>query len=154
MLAKRLHNDDEIKTTYGEHFILWIIVGCDASVSQLYDRMGFIWNDDVYKDKYATQCLEDRQTHLWNVLAKEEVLLILDDVWKKQYDQHDMMYWLDIATAPKSTTLITTRYSSILTKVHAILEGVLELPKDESWELFLAMPFPMVVARPQLFWSN
>jgi Leucine-rich repeat (LRR) protein len=136
VLAKRLHNDEEIKATYGEHSIMWITVGNDARVSQLYERMAYLLNDHVYKNKYATQCLEDQRTYLWNVLAKKEVLLILDDVWKKQYDGHDMMYWLDIATAPKSATLITTRDSSILTRVQAKVEGVVELPEHESWELF------------------
>jgi disease resistance protein RPS2 len=136
VLAKRLHNDEEIKATYGEHSIMWVTVGYDARVSQLYERMAYLLNDHVYKDKYATQCLEDQRTYLWNVLAKKEVLLILDDVWKKQYDRHDMMYWLDIASAPKSATLITTRDSSILTRVQAKVEGVVEFLEDESWELF------------------
>ena len=141
VLAKRLHNDEDIKATYGEHSIVWITVGYDARVSEVYERMASLLNDDVYKEKYATQCLEDQRTHLWNVLAKKEVLLILDDVWKKPYGQHDMMYWLDIATAPKSATLITTRDSSILTKVHAKVEGVLGLPEDQSWELFCSYAF-------------
>jgi hypothetical protein len=136
VLAKRLHNDEEIKAAYGEHSIVWITVGCDAKISQLYERMASLLNDDGYKDKYGNQCLESQRNHLCNVFAKKEVLLILDDVWKKQYDGHDMMYWLDIATAPKSATLITTRDSSILTRVQAKVEGVVELPEHESWELF------------------
>ena len=141
VLAKRLHNDEEIKAAYGEHSIVWITVGCDAKISQLYERMASLLNDDGYKDKYANHCLEDQRNHLWNVFAKKEVLLILDDVWKKQYDGHDVMHWLDIATAPKSTTLITTRDSSILTKVHAKVEGLVELLEDESWELFCSYAF-------------
>jgi Leucine-rich repeat (LRR) protein len=141
VLAKRLHNDEDIKAAYGEHSIVWITVGCEAEISQLYERMAFLLNDDGYKDKYGNQCLESQRNHLCNVFAKNEVLLILDDVWKKQYDRQDVMYWLDIATAPKSTTLITTRDSSILTKVHAKVEGLVELLEDESWELFCSYAF-------------
>jgi transcriptional regulator with PAS, ATPase and Fis domain len=70
VLAKRLHNDEDIKATYGEHSIAWITVGCDARVSQVYGRMASLLNDDVYKENFANQCLEDQRTHLLSVFAK------------------------------------------------------------------------------------
>ena len=67
--------------------------------------------------------------------------MILVDGWEKQYDGHDMMYWLDVAKACRSATLITTQSIPILRKAGAAIKVVLSLDDDDSWKLFRSPTF-------------
>ncbi|KAG0612983.1 hypothetical protein M758_6G067500 [Ceratodon purpureus] len=142
MLAKMLHNDEQIIEKYGAHSVLWLTIGLDARVSDLYKTMGQFLKDGVFEETYAHQSLKDQRRFLWNAYSKKKVFLILDDVWQEPNEQnHEMMYWLNIATAPGSATLITTRSTSVLSKVHAESEVVLGLLEEDSWKLFSAHAF-------------
>ncbi|KAG0568850.1 hypothetical protein KC19_6G049200 [Ceratodon purpureus] len=104
--------------------------------------MGQFLADGVFEKSYAHQSLKDQRRFLWAAYSKKKVFLILDDVWQENHEQnHDMMYWLNIATAPGSATLITTRNTEVLSKVHAESEVVLGLSEEDSWKLFSAHAF-------------
>jgi hypothetical protein len=138
LLAQMLNNDADIQETYGKDSIIWITVGLDAKICDLYGKMGnnCILDDGVSEQFKLIMNQEEQRTFLKDAFAKKKVLLNLDDVWEKQCDHHDMMYWLDIATAPGSITMITSRSESVLRKAHAAREVVLSPSKEESWELF------------------
>ncbi|KAG0568851.1 hypothetical protein KC19_6G049300 [Ceratodon purpureus] len=141
-IAKMLHNDEQIKKKYGADSVLWITIGLDARVSDVYKTMGQFLAGGVFEKSYAHQSLEDQRRFLWNAYSKKKVFLILDDIWQENHEQnHDIMYWLNIATAPGSATLITTRNTEVLSKVHAESEVVLGLSKEDSWKLFSAHAF-------------
>ena len=137
-----LHNDKDIRERYGAHSIMWITVGHDAKVSDLYKAMATDLNDGRFEKTYAHRSLKDQRTYLWNVLSEKRVFLILDDVWQEHCeDNHEMIYWLNIATAPGSATLLTTRNTSVLTRAHAESEVVLSLSEEDSWTLFSSHAF-------------
>ncbi|KAG0612690.1 hypothetical protein M758_6G046000 [Ceratodon purpureus] len=141
-IAKMLHNDEQIKKKYGAQSVLWITIGLDARVSDMYKAMGQFLADGVFEKSYAHQSLKDQRRFLWDAYSKKKVFLILDDVWQENHEQnHEMMYWLNIATAPGSATLITTRSTSVLSKVRAESEIVLGLSEEDSWKLFSAHVF-------------
>ncbi|KAG0612692.1 hypothetical protein M758_6G046200 [Ceratodon purpureus] len=141
-IARMLHNDEQIKKKYGADSVLWITIGLDARVSDVYKTMGQFLADGVFEKSYAHQSLKDQRRFLWAAYSKKKVFLILDDVWQENHEQnHDMMYWLNIATAPGSATLITTRNTEVLSKVHAESKVVLGLSEEDSWKLFSAHAF-------------
>ena len=123
-----LHNDRDIREMYGAHSIMWLTVGLDAKVSDLYKTMATDLNDKRFEKTYAHRSLKDQRTYLLNELSKKSVFLILDDVWQEHCeDNHEMIYWLNIATARGSATLLTTRSTSVLSRAHAQSEVVLSL---------------------------
>jgi len=144
LLAGQLNNDEEIKAMYRLGGILWITVGLDARISDLYKTMGKILDAGVFEEDYAHHDQEDQHTYLWNAFAKKKMFMILDDVWGNQCDHREMIYWLNIASAPRSTTLITTRIATVFSKVHIEVEVVSLLSDEDSWRLFCAHAFQSV----------
>jgi disease resistance protein RPS2 len=145
-----LNNDKDIKALYGSEGILWITVGLDARISNLYKTMGKFLNDGVFEDKYAHHNQEDQRTYLQNAFAKKKIFLILDDVWGEPCDHQEMMYWLNVALGPGSTTLITTRSKTVLSKVHAEVQVVLLLSDEDSWTLFCTHAFQNGILPPNI----
>lgn len=144
LLAQMLNNDDDIQMKYGKDPVIWMTVGLDAKVSDLYEKLGrcCILDNGVSEKFKLIKNQEEQRTFLKNAYAEKKVFLILDDVWEKpKYDHHDMLYWVDIPRGPGSATLITSRSKSVLCKVQAKVEVVLWLPKEESWKLFCCHAF-------------
>ncbi|KAG0554694.1 hypothetical protein KC19_12G111300 [Ceratodon purpureus] len=138
LLAQMVNNDQEIQQVFGKDSIIWITVGRDAKVSDIYDRM---------RKRLCVRSdggsLQDQRTDLCNAFSERSVLLILDDVWDgKVHECEDMLDWLNIATGPGSVTLVTTRDESVTRKcVTAGVEIILRLPEEQSWELFCIHAF-------------
>ncbi|KAG0577715.1 hypothetical protein KC19_5G176000 [Ceratodon purpureus] len=143
MLAQMLNNDPNIKEQYGKDSVIWVTVGNDAKVGDLYERMGnsCILGSGVSERLKSIKNQEEQRTLLKNAFAEKKIFLILDDVWDTVCDHHEIMYWLDIAKAPGSATLITSRSKSVLLKAHAEVEVVLKLSEADSWKLFSSFAF-------------
>uniref|UniRef100_A0A7I4FE46 NB-ARC domain-containing protein n=1 Tax=Physcomitrium patens TaxID=3218 RepID=A0A7I4FE46_PHYPA len=141
----------DIQMKYEKDSVIWMTVGLDAKVSDLYEKLGrcCILDNGVSEKFKLIKNQEEQRTFLKNAYAEKKVFLILDDVWEKpKYDHHDMLYWLDISRGPGSATLITSRSKSVLCKVQAKVEVVLSLPKEESWKLFCCHAFESDGALP------
>ncbi|XP_031259749.1 putative disease resistance RPP13-like protein 1 [Pistacia vera] len=129
-LAREVYNDKAVADFNPR---AWTCVSDDFDVLRI--------SKAIFESITASTCtltnLNEVQVQLKNKIAGKKFLLVLDDVWSKDYDLWEALKSPFLAGAPGSKIIVTTRSKDVASTVELEACYNLELlPEDVCWAIF------------------
>jgi disease resistance protein RPS2 len=137
LLARKVHNSMEVQQHFGNANIIWLTVGKDPDIMSLYRTLSERLRPNLVQSNTLHDT--DYKDILYNEFSSRRALFIVDDVWEES-----VIEWLDLAKAPGSVTLWTSRKEGVLLKARVKEATTLhmdKLSKEDSWRLFCVHAF-------------
>ena len=136
-LAQLVYNEDIVKN----HFDLkaWVCVSDNFDVLKLtktiLEEVSLSANDD-------SKNLNQLQNKLKEKMTGKKFLLVLDDVWEKNYAKWEVLSNALKSGAQGSKVIVTTRdYEVARVMVTEVIHSIKELSKEDCWSLFKKYAF-------------
>ncbi|XP_031259738.1 putative disease resistance RPP13-like protein 1 [Pistacia vera] len=129
-LAREVYNDKAMEDFNPR---AWTCVSDDFDVLRI--------SKAIFESVTASTCtltnLNEVQVQLKNKIAGKKFLLVLDDVWSKDYDLWEALKSPFLAGAPGSRIIVTTRSKDVASTMELEVCYNLELlPEDACWVIF------------------
>ncbi|XP_031259730.1 putative disease resistance RPP13-like protein 1 [Pistacia vera] len=129
-LAREVYNDKAVADFNPR---AWACVSDDFDVLRI--------SKAILESITASTCtptnLNEVQVQLKNNIAGKKFLLVLDDVWSKDYDSWEVLKSPFLAGAPGSKIIVTTRRKDVASTMELKVCYNLELlPEDACWAIF------------------
>ncbi|GLT32732.1 hypothetical protein SLA2020_073770 [Shorea laevis] len=105
-LARLIYNDEKLKGKFD--LMAWVCVSDEFDVARI--------TRTIYEHVTRNSCDSDfclLQEKLRGELSGQKFLLVLDDVWNKEYDQWDILKRPFMSRAPGSKIIVTTRNKDV-----------------------------------------
>ncbi|XP_031264012.1 putative disease resistance RPP13-like protein 1 [Pistacia vera] len=130
-LAREVYNDEEVIKVFNTR--AWTCVSDDFDVLRI--------SKAIFESITASTCtlthLNEVQVQLKNNIAGKKFLLVLDDVWSRDYDLWEALKSPFLAGAPGSKIIVTTRSKDVASTMELEACYNLELlPEDACWAIF------------------
>jgi hypothetical protein len=135
-LAQLVYNDRRME----KHFDLEVWV-CVSGLFDVFMVMKTIL-EVVTLSNYDMKDLNQLQIKLKETLTEKKFLLVLDDVWDKNYARWEVLSNTFKYGAQGSKVIITMHDQDVASVMFAsAIHRIVELPKDDSWSLFAKYAF-------------
>ncbi|XP_031257649.1 putative disease resistance RPP13-like protein 1 [Pistacia vera] len=129
-LAREVYNDKAVSDFNPR---AWTCVSDDFDVLRISKAI----LESITASTRTPMNLNEVQVQLKNNIAGKKFLLILDDVWSKDYDSWEDLKSPFLAGAPGSKIIVTTRSKDVASTMELEVRYDLELlPEDVCWAIF------------------
>lgn len=126
VLAAAIAHDRKVRFAFPDG-IVWLTVGNDAKLYELYRAVGVAFGDDLNNYPDETTARHNAQ----KALTGKKCLLILDDVWETDVP----VAFRDLISATATHLLITTRNTSMAQELNAAVIRLDPLNEDDAIQL-------------------
>ncbi|KAL3325080.1 hypothetical protein AABB24_038933 [Solanum stoloniferum] len=139
-LAKTVYNDERVKNHFGLKAWYCVSEGYDALriTKGLLQEIGKFDSKDVYNN------LNQLQVKLKESLKGKKFLIVLDDVWKDNYNEWDDLRNIFVQGDIGSKIIVTTRKESVALMMGNEQISMNNLSTEASWSLFKTHAFEIM----------